>query len=88
MRNSFFSFLRTTRNSVTARKAVMASAPTAVAVYASVVAACQTSPVKPEDAKDLKHHVQGGKSFMNPWDSYKDHNALWFFRNMIGLVIQ
>lgn len=30
----------------------------------------------PEEAKDRKHHLEGGKGFTNPWDSYVDV-GLW-----------
>jgi hypothetical protein len=48
----------------------MASAPTAVALYASAVALSQTKHPEPEDAHEKYHHVSGGKTFKNPWPSF------------------
>ena len=30
---------------------------------------------RPEEADDKKHHLKGGKGFVNPWDSFTDINV-------------
>ncbi|KAI9654044.1 MAG: hypothetical protein M1831_005561 [Alyxoria varia] len=52
----------------------MAGTSTSAALYAAITAPLSQSAV-PEDAKDRKHHLQDGKGFRNPWDSYKDFTA-------------
>jgi hypothetical protein len=61
----------------------MASASTAAVLYASVISASQLLGKQPEDAEELKHHVKGGKGFINPWPSFTEHNAWWFMRSML-----
>jgi N-acyl-phosphatidylethanolamine-hydrolysing phospholipase D len=48
------------------------SASTAAVLYASVISSPLIAGAVPEDAKDKPHHVSGGKSFKNPWESYLD----------------
>jgi hypothetical protein len=62
----------------------MASASTAVALYASVISASQLFGTQPEDAAELKHHAKGGKGFLNPWESFKvDRTPFEFMKLMI-----
>jgi hypothetical protein len=37
---------------------------------------------KPEEADELKHHLQNGKGFKNPWDSFQDIVVWRFLWNM------
>jgi hypothetical protein len=56
------------------KKVVMASAAS-VAVYSAVLAATSSPPKNPTDVAQLKHHVNGGNSFTNPWPSFVDADA-------------
>lgn len=40
-------------------------------LYAVVSNPAQVGAV-PEDAKEKRHHLKGGKGFINPWNSYVD----------------
>ncbi|KAF2663689.1 Metallo-hydrolase/oxidoreductase [Microthyrium microscopicum] len=53
----------------------MASASTAALLYASAISTSQILGAQPEEAADRKHHAQGGKSFVNPWESYRDQGV-------------
>jgi hypothetical protein len=53
---------------------------TAAGLHAVVTNPAQVG-AKPEEAEGKKHHLKGGKGFVNPWDSYRDTNALFFLRN-------
>ncbi|KKY21227.1 putative zn-dependent hydrolase oxidoreductase family [Diplodia seriata] len=50
----------------------MATSSTSAVLYAIAVSASQWTGAVPDDAKDLAHHVRGGKGFVNPWDSYQE----------------
>jgi hypothetical protein len=50
----------------------MSSAATSTLLYAAAISTPQLQVSQPEDAADKKHHLQGGKGFTNPWDSYRD----------------
>jgi hypothetical protein len=63
--------------------AKMASASTVVALYASAISASQRLGPKPEDAHELKHHKNGGKTFVNPWESFLDRS----FREILLPII-
>jgi hypothetical protein len=63
--------------------AKMASASTAAVLYTSVISASQLLGKQPEDAEELKHHVKGGRGFINPWPSFTDHSPWWFIRSML-----
>lgn len=67
---------------------LMASASTSAVLYATVVSASQWTGAVPEDAKDLAHHVKGGKGFVNPWQSYQELSVprllsglLWYIQS-------
>jgi N-acyl-phosphatidylethanolamine-hydrolysing phospholipase D len=61
----------------------MASASTAVALYASVISASQIAGAVPEDAGERAHHAKGGKGFINPWPSFMDQSGWAIGRAMI-----
>lgn len=75
---SFFIFFR--RNLSGARlfstTIKMSGTSSAAALYAAVVSTTQPGSAVPEDVKELKHHVKGGKGFTNPWESYADQKPL------------
>lgn len=54
----------------------MSATSSAAALYAAVVSTTQPGSAVPEDVKELKHHVKGGKEYTNPWDSYADQSPL------------
>ncbi|KAF2203409.1 Metallo-hydrolase/oxidoreductase [Delitschia confertaspora ATCC 74209] len=57
-----------------------AGAGTAAALYALTSITTPDAGAEAEEAKDKRHHLKGGKGFVNPWDSYKDLSApgiLW-----------
>ena len=60
----------------------MSAASTSTALYAAVVSPAQLAGAEPEDAKELRHHLKGGKGFHNPWASFQDRSPFYFFRNM------
>ncbi|KAI9690006.1 MAG: hypothetical protein M1822_009888 [Bathelium mastoideum] len=61
----------------------MSSASTSVALYAAVTSPLQAAGAKPEEAKELRHHLQDGKGYTNPWDSFHDRTAGEFIRSML-----
>lgn len=50
----------------------MSSSGTAAALYAATVSPASITGAVPEEAKDKQHHLQNGKGFNNPWDSWKE----------------
>jgi len=61
----------------------MESASTSSALYAAVTSPLQATGVTPEEAKELRHHVKGGKGFINPWDSYIEQSGWQIGRKLI-----
>lgn len=41
-------------------------------LYAVTTSPAQILGAKPKEAGQLKHHLQNGKGFVNPWDSFQD----------------
>ncbi|KAL9074154.1 MAG: hypothetical protein Q9157_004483 [Trypethelium eluteriae] len=60
----------------------MSSASTSVALYAAVSAPAQAIGAKPEEAKELRHHLQNGKGFINPWPSFNERSV----RELVGAM--
>lgn len=61
----------------------MSSGTTSAALYAAVTSPAQATGAEPEDAKELKHHLKGGKGFVNPWESYKEMSVFQILRAML-----
>ncbi|KAL8694708.1 MAG: hypothetical protein Q9218_000719 [Villophora microphyllina] len=51
---------------------MMSSSGTAAALYAATVSPASVMGAVPEEAKDKRHHLQNGKGFDNPWDSWTE----------------
>ncbi|KAL8636558.1 MAG: hypothetical protein Q9228_006056 [Teloschistes exilis] len=51
---------------------IMSSSGTAAALYAATIAPASVAAMIPEEAMDKPHHLQNGKGFHNPWDSWKE----------------
>ena len=65
----------------------MSSASTSVALYAAVSSPAQLSRTQPEEAKELRHHLQNGQGFTNPWDSFRDRGVGELLRAMLWYAI-
>ncbi len=48
------------------------AATAGAAMYAVAVSDPEKAPAMPDDTitREKKHHVKGGKGFVNPWDSF------------------
>ena len=53
----------------------MAGPGTSALLYATVSNVTATA-ATPESAKDKKHHLEDGKGFVNPWDSWREMKLL------------
>lgn len=63
---------------------IMSSASTSAALYAAAISTTsQTASPVPEESSELRHHVKGGKGFVNPWDSYNDRTAFQIVKALI-----
>ncbi|KAI9685337.1 MAG: hypothetical protein M1820_010818 [Bogoriella megaspora] len=60
----------------------MSSASTSALLYATVSSPGQAG-AKPENAKDLEHHLKDGKGFRNPWESYREWAVFAILKTMI-----
>lgn len=54
----------------------------AAGLYAIVSNPAQIG-ARPEEAEERSHHLQNGKGFVNPWDSFRDFNP---FKIMLSMV--
>ena len=71
---------------------IMSSSGTAAALYAATVSPASVMGAVPEEAKDKKHHLQNGKGFTNPWDSWTEMSGpaigwamikyIWYIRRL------
>ena len=69
------------------RSALMASASTSAILYATVVSAADVTGAVPEDSVEKKHHLKGGKGFVNPWESYREQSVWQIGSAMLWLVV-
>ena len=53
----------------------MASSNTSLSLYLATVSIPSIFGAKPENALDKKHHLQNGKGFRNPWDSWREQTV-------------
>lgn len=51
----------------------MSASTTSALLYTASVSSPQVAQAVPQDAKELRHHVKGGKGFINPWSSYREN---------------
>lgn len=80
-------FWATPRFSTTVKMSSIGGAGVGVGsvMYAAISTPVQRA-AEPEEAKDKKHHLNGGKGFTNPWDSYAAMGAFETFRTLIWYV--
>lgn len=64
----------------------MSSAGTAAALYAATISASPITGAVPEEAKDKKHHLQDGKGFKNPWESWRNMSGPQILKALIWQV--
>ena len=62
----------------------MASSATAVAVYAATISMSPVEGAVPEETRERRHHLKGGKGFTNPWDSWRELTAPGIMKALIG----
>jgi len=78
MQSVFNCFRRVCRptDARTARKfgasTLLSSASTSAIMYAATISASSVAGAVPEESKAKKHHLQNGKGFDNPWDSWEN----------------
>jgi hypothetical protein len=66
----------------------MSSAGTAAALYAATISASPITGAVPEEAKDKKHHLQDGKGFTNPWESWRNMSGPQIMKALIWQVFR
>ncbi|MCJ1484816.1 hypothetical protein MMC06_004989 [Schaereria dolodes] len=64
----------------------MSSAAEAAVLYAVTISPTSLMGTALEEAKDKQHHLQDGKGFTNPWDSWKRTTGATFQVLPIALI--
>ena len=64
----------------------MSGSATAAALYAATVSSSTIAGATPEEAKEKRHHLQDGKGFINPWDSWKELSGPAIGKAMVWYV--
>jgi hypothetical protein len=72
-------------NTIKMSSAGLVAATGSAGLYALVTSPASIGAV-PEDYEEKRHHLKGGKGFVNPWDSFKDFNPMRLMASMIWYV--
>jgi N-acyl-phosphatidylethanolamine-hydrolysing phospholipase D len=67
----------------TATQRTMSGGMTMAAAYALTLTSPTALGAVPEEAAEKAHHLNDGKGFTNPWESWREFNAPQMIRKMI-----